>query len=158
MVPLHEAIPAARTCLEPEIFGQWKRGLGAELARLTRALHSRCYFHKDLYLCHFYIPADFTHTVPESQGHMHMIDLHRLAHHRWSRLFWRIKDLAQLAYSSEIEGVSAGDRLRFWRAYLGPGYRGRAARLLGWLVRLKWRRYRRHNKKKQNLAMEMISR
>ena len=89
---------------------------------------------------------------------MHMIDLHRLAHHRWSRLFWRIKDLAQLAYSSEIEGVSAGDRLRFWRAYLGPGYRGRAARLLGWLVRLKWRRYRRHNKKKQNLAMEMISR
>ena len=56
----------------------------------------------------------------------------RLAHHRWSRRFWQIKDLAQLAYSSEIEGVSAGDRLRFWRAYLGPGYRGRAARRSRW--------------------------
>jgi Lipopolysaccharide kinase (Kdo/WaaP) family len=126
------------------------RGVGT----VDRALHSRRYFHKDLYLCHFYIPTDFTRT----QGQMHMIDLHRLAHHPWSRRFWQIKDLAQLAYSSEIEGVSAGDRLRFWRAYLGPGYRGRAARLLGWFVCLKWRRYRRHNKKKQNLAMEMIRR
>ncbi|HEV3120156.1 MAG TPA: lipopolysaccharide kinase InaA family protein [Gemmataceae bacterium] len=154
MVPLHEAIPAARAYLEAGMFAQWKCGLAAELARLTRALHSRRYFHKDLYLCHFYIPTDFTRT----QSQIHMIDLHRLAHHRWTRLFWQIKDLAQLAYSSEIEGVSAGDRLRFWRAYLGPGYRGRTPRLLGWLVRLKWRRYRRHNKKKQNLAMEMIGR
>jgi Lipopolysaccharide kinase (Kdo/WaaP) family len=158
MVPLHEAIAAAHTCLEPGVFRQWKHGLGAELARLTRALHGRRYFHKDLYLCHFYIPANSTGLPSESQGQMHMIDLHRLAQHRWSWRFWQIKDLAQLACSSEIEGVSAGDRLRFWRAYLGPGYRGRAARLLGWLVRLKWRRYRRHNQKKQNLAMETISR
>jgi hypothetical protein len=45
-----------------------------------------------------------------------------------------------LLYSSEVAGVTARDRLAFWRAYGG-------GKLLGHLVRLKWKLYRRHNRK-----------
>ena len=55
MLPLHEAIPLAAEKLEAAAFVRWKRGLVAEMARLSRMLHDRRCFHKDLYLCHFYI-------------------------------------------------------------------------------------------------------
>jgi len=150
MMPLHEAVPAARDCLRPEAFARWKRGLAMELARLCRDLHERRYFHKDLYLCHFYVPAEFTRQLPAWRDRVHMIDLHRLGHHPWTWRIWQIKDLGQLAYSSEVEGVHARDRLRFWRGYLGPAYRGWAARVLSWCIRSKWLRYRRHNKKRNH--------
>jgi hypothetical protein len=148
MLPLHEAVPRAAARLAPADFRRWKRGLVAELARLTRALHDRRCFHKDLYLCHFYIPSDDTARVPAWRGRVHLIDLHRLGRHPWTWRLWQVKDLAQLLYSSEVHGVDARDRLRFWRLYLGPGRRGRAGRWLRWCVALKWRRYRRHNAKK----------
>jgi heptose I phosphotransferase len=56
-----------------------------------------------------------------------------------------MKDLAQLLYSSEVEGVNDRDRLVFWRAYLGPTPRPWWDGWLRWLVVLKWRRYRAHN-------------
>ena len=49
-----------------------------------------------------------------------------------------------MLYSSEVEGLDARDRLRFWRAYLGPLWRSRRARLLKYFVLLKGGRYRRH--------------
>jgi hypothetical protein len=143
MLPLHEAIPAAAHALAPADFARWKRGLIAELVRLTRDLHGRRWFHKDLYLCHFYVPAEDTGRLPEWRGRVHLIDLHRLARHPWTWHFWQVKDLAQLLYSSEIEGVTARDRLRFWRAYRG----GQPGGLLRRCIVLKWRRYRRHNHK-----------
>ena len=117
----------------------------AELARLTRLLHDRRTFHKDLYLCHFYLARDHTGTVPDFRGQVHLIDLHRLTHHPWTWRLWQVKDLAQLLYSTEVPGLDNRDRLRFWRDYRGPGpWRGTQS----WLRRLvlfKWRRYRRHN-------------
>ena len=149
MLPLHEAIPTAAARLEADAFGRWKRGLVAEVARLARELHDRRHFHKDLYLCHFYVPRADTETeVAGWRGRVHLIDLHRLAHHRWAWRLWQVKDLAQLLYSSEVRGVDARDRLRFWRYYLGAERRALAGRWLRWLVRLKWGRYRRHNEKK----------
>ena len=95
------------------------------------------------------------------QGRVHLIDLHRLGHHPWTWCFWQVKDLAQLLFSSELEGIDERDRLRFWHAYLGHERRTRSARWtgasptglswgsFGWLLRrcvlAKCRRYRRHN-------------
>lgn len=150
MLPLHEAVPAAAAALDPATFHRWKRGLTLEMARLTRELHVRNWFHKDLYLCHFYIAADDTQSLPEDwRGRVHVIDLHRLGRHPWTWRIWQAKDLAQLLYSSEVVGVGAIDRLRFWRAYLGSDRRGLAGRLLRAYVLLKWRRYRRHNEQRK---------
>jgi hypothetical protein len=148
MLPLHQAISQASRHLEPSAFRRWKAGLAREMARLTRFLHHRHYFHKDLYLCHFYIPRADTWAIPEWQGRVHMIDFHRLGHHPLTSVWWRIKDLGQLLFSSAIAGVDVRDRLRFWRYYLQPDHR-RGARWLTWCVRRKGDRYRRHNEKKK---------
>jgi heptose I phosphotransferase len=149
MLPLHEAIPDAAAALDPVTFRSWKRGLVAEMVRLTAALHQRRYFHKDLYLCHFYVPRNHTPAVPAWKGRVHFIDLHRLAHHPRTWRLWQAKDLAQLLYSSELTGVDARDRLRFWRLYLGPGRRTWAGRWLRRWIFFKWRRYRRHNQRQR---------
>lgn len=144
---LHEAIPLAAKRLTPEVFAAWKRGLIQEMARLCRLLHDRNWYHKDLYLCHFYIDESHTYAAPEAgwRGRVAMIDLHRLGHHPWTWAVWQMKDLAQLLYSSEVDGVTDRDRLAFWRAYQGPTPRHWWDAWLRWLVVLKWRRYRAHN-------------
>lgn len=148
MLALHEAIPLAQVRLSEMNFRKWKRSLGAELARLSRLLHDRSYFHKDLYLCHFYIHENDIRNEPTNwRGRVIVIDLHRLGRHRLTRVWWQIKDLAQLAYSSEIPGVTAQDRLEFWKAYGG----GKQRSLLARLVRWKWRLYRQHNLKKDSV-------
>jgi heptose I phosphotransferase len=149
MLPLHEAIPLAALTMHPSVFRRWKRGLVAEMARLARMLHDRRCFHKDLYLCHFYIHAALTRAYPAGpdgwHGQVHLIDLHRLTHHPWTWRLWQLKDLAQLLYSSEVAGVDARDQVFFWRCYRGLGPRRRADRWLRRCVLLKWQRYRQHN-------------
>jgi heptose I phosphotransferase len=141
MIALHEAIPAAAAALDPATFARWKRGLVAEMASVTLALHRRRAFHKDLYLCHFYIAEEDTRQTPDWRGRVRIIDLHRLARHPWTWRWWRVKDLAQLLYSSHVPGVTARDRLHFWRAYLRPVGGGRAARWEAWWIRARaqWR-------------------
>jgi heptose I phosphotransferase len=152
MLPLHEAVPLAAARLSAADFLRWKRGLVAEAARLARSLHDRRCFHKDLYLCHFYVPEADTRAVPDWRGRVFLIDLHRLARHPWTWRLWQVKDLAQLLYSSDVAGVTARDRLRFWRLYLGPDRRGWAARWLRRAVLHKWGRYRRHNDRRRSRA------
>jgi heptose I phosphotransferase len=149
MLALHEAIPLAAQRLDPATFRRWKRGLVAEMARLTRLLHDRWCFHKDLYLCHFYIAADDLDRVPEWRDRVYLIDLHRLARHRWTWWLWQMKDLAQLLYSSEIRGVDVRDRLTFWREYREHGMSTVADRWLRYWILLKWRRYVRHNARRK---------
>ena len=152
MLPLHEAIPLASRALPAAEFRAWKTGLVVEIARLTRALHDRNHFHKDWYLCHFYVRREDIRcdlAKPTSgahwRGRVHLIDLHRLAHHPWTWRRWQIKDLAQLLYSSEVEGVDVRDRLRFWRHYQGEARNHWIERWMRRVVLVKWRRYRRHN-------------
>jgi Lipopolysaccharide kinase (Kdo/WaaP) family len=145
MLPLHQAIPRTAGQLDPITFRRWKDGLIAEMVRLTRDLHRRHWFHKDLYLCHFYIAEADTERVPDWPGRVRLIDLHRLGHHRWTWPWWRAKDLAQLLYSSAVEGVTTRDRLRFWRGYQTGEDLGWAGRWLRWLVRIKAWNYRRHS-------------
>jgi heptose I phosphotransferase len=147
MLPLHEAIPLAARQLDPATFRIWKAGLIRELARLARFLHDRNRFHKDLYLCHFFIHrADIT-RVPTWANRVFMIDFHRLAEHTLTWRFWISKDIGQLLYSSDVAGIDARDRLRFWRAYMGPDRRTFLGRFLRRVVLMRGRRYRDHNKK-----------
>jgi hypothetical protein len=145
MLPLHEAIPLAFRTLPADRFRRWKRSLVAEVARLARLLHDRRTFHKDLYLCHFYIARADTQTIVDFRGRIHLIDLHRLTYHPWTWRVWQVKDLAQLLYSTEITGLDDRDRLRFWRDYRGPGPWRSVQNWLRRFVLFKWRRYRRHN-------------
>ena len=146
MLPLHQAIPRAAGRLAPADFRRWKDGLIAEMVRLTGDLHRRHWFHKDLYLCHFYIAEADTERVVDFHGRVRLIDLHRLGRHRRTWPWWRAKDLAQLLYSSDVEGVTVRDRLRFWRHYRAGEDLGWAGRWLGWLIRLKAWNYRRHRR------------
>jgi heptose I phosphotransferase len=152
MLPLHQAVPLAAERLSPVAFARWKRGLVGELARIARELHRRRVFHKDLYLCHFYIPELDTRILPETwRDRVVMIDLHRLGRHRLTAPWWQVKDLAQLLYSSDVPGVTARDRVRFWKLYRA-GWPGRAPRQ--WLlsfVRWKWRFYQRHARRRKSL-------
>jgi Lipopolysaccharide kinase (Kdo/WaaP) family len=149
MLPLHEAIPQAALLLAPEEFQRWKRTLAAEVARLARLLHDCRHFHRDLYLCHFYIATADLRTVPDWRGAVHLIDLHRLRHHRFLWRIWQVKDLAQLRYSSETKGVDDLDRRCFWNAYLGDQRRQWIVWFLQIGVWLKAGRYRRHNARKR---------
>jgi len=149
MLALHEAIPLAEKRLDKITFRKWKKSLIAEMARMSRILHDRHWFHKDLYLCHFYIPEKYTFEIPNWRNQVWMIDLHRLGHHPWTSKIWRIKDLAQLVYSSEISGVDNKDRLTFWRFYRELGPKSRLDTLMLWVIRFKWQRYRSHNLKKK---------
>ena len=149
MLALHQAIPLAGRCLDPATFRRWKAGLAAEIARLARLLHERAHFHKDFYLCHFFIARVDTARVPDWRGRVHLIDMQRLRRHRLTWPWWIVKDLAQLLYASEIEGVDGRDRLAFWRAYLGPDARTWGGRLLRRFVLLKGWRYRDHNRKRR---------
>lgn len=152
MRPLHEAVPLAAARLDWPTFYRWKLGLMAELARLTRELHSRRVFHKDLYFCHFYIPEEFTRQLPDDWANrVVMIDLHRLAQHSYTAAWWQAKDLAQLLYSSDVPGVTARDRMRFWKLYQA-GWPGRPpGNWLLALVRCKWRFYRRHERRRASV-------
>jgi Lipopolysaccharide kinase (Kdo/WaaP) family len=152
MLPLHEAIPLAAQRLDTRTFQRWKRGLIAELARLARALHQRRRFHKDFYLCHFYVPDQDTRAVPAWPGRVHLIDLHRLGCHAWTWPYWQMKDLAQLLYSSDVDGVHVRDRLRFWRGYLAGKCRTWHARALRACITIQWRNYQRHNEKRRRQA------
>jgi heptose I phosphotransferase len=153
MLPLHEAVPLAAQRLAPAEFARWKRGLTAELARLAAELHRRGVFHKDLYFCHFYIPESFTLRPPDDwKNRVVMIDLHRLARHRITAAWWRAKDLAQLLYSSDVPGVTARDRVRFWKLYRTFCGGRKPGEWLLPLVKWKWRLYVRHARRKQTAS------
>ena len=148
MIPLHEAVPQAAEQLDPAVFRRWKRLVIDEIARLARLLHADHRYHKDFYLCHFFVAQTDWTNVRTCAGRISLIDLHRLGRHRWTGWHWRVKDLAQLLYSSAIPGVDDRDRLRFFRAYRGQRRLDVAGRRLLRRVLTKAGRYRRHNAKR----------
>ncbi len=113
--PLHEAMPELSRSLEPAKFASLKRALVVEMAEIAAKLHAAHAFHKDLYLCHFFLDLEADASSPRR---LCLIDLHRLAVHHWSAPRWRWKDLGQLLYSTlGVEGIDDRDRLRFWMHY-----------------------------------------
>ncbi len=142
--PLHEAIPALFERLDPVAFARLKRALIVEMAETVARLHAAHAFHKDLYLCHFFLPTDG--PQPGGAGRLCLIDLHRLAVHRWASVRWRCKDLGQLLFSTEgVAGIDDRDRLRFWRHYRRR-MRLRFPRVEERLARGKAALYEKHNR------------
>ena len=140
---LNEILPEIRERLNAHEFEGLKRSVVKEMAEITARLHAARVFHKDLYLCHFFLePA----RIGSSSQKLTLIDLHRLGEHRWLAERWRAKDLGQLLYSTEgLEGIERRDALRFWVHYQ------RRLKLKSPRSRLKmavWKaaRYSRHNR------------
>jgi hypothetical protein len=148
MLPLHQAVPLAACRLPPGDFRRWKRGLAAEMADIVVRLHGLGRYHKDLYLCHFYVAETDTARVPDWPGRVRLIDLHRLGHHPWTGPWWRAKDLGQLLFSSDVPGVTDRDRFLFWCFYTAGWPRGLLARLFRAWVRLKARGYHRRHRRR----------
>jgi hypothetical protein len=144
MLALHEAVPAAAARLPPADLRRWKRGLIAEMVSIVHRLHDRRRFHKDLYLCHFFIHEADTRRTPDWRGRVRLIDFHRLGRHAWTWPWWQVKDLAQLLYSADVPGVSSRDCVFFWCRFRGEKRRGWTTRWMEWWMRSKARRYARH--------------
>lgn len=135
---LNEAMP--RLAAAPG-FESARRRLARELAAASATLHNASLFHKDLYLCHFFVD-------PERPGEEvpFLIDWQRLGRHPWTSPRWRWKDLGQLLYSTfEVPEVTDRDRLRFWAHYRKLARLGKRHRLHLRATRLKAERYRKHN-------------
>ena len=114
---LNVALPELAYELEPAAFESLKRRLIAEMARITAALHTARVFHKDLYLCHFYLDLERLRDDP-ADVRLVLIDFHRLAEHGLWPDRWRWKDLGQLLYSTAgVAGIDNRDICRFWKDY-----------------------------------------
>ncbi len=146
---LNEWLPHAVAIRPRSEAPQWWRSLIRELARLVRIMHDAHHYHQDLYLCHFYAPLPTRDDPPRIQpGQISMIDFHRLGHHPITGFYWRIKDLAQLLYSSFLPEITDRDRWAFFRAYLNVRKFSNADRRLARWVALKAKRYLNHNQAK----------
>jgi heptose I phosphotransferase len=144
---LNEALPPIARELDAAAFERFKRRLIAEIARITATLHAARVFHKDLYLCHFFIDPDrLDESRAPSAALVSLIDLHRLGEHRILQNWWRWKDLGQLLFSTYgVEGITDKDRLRFWKRYRRLA-RIRWSRWHARIVRLRAARYLEHNR------------
>ncbi|HMP16224.1 MAG TPA: lipopolysaccharide kinase InaA family protein [Gemmatales bacterium] len=145
MLPLHQAIPEAYTRMPTAQFQRWKAKLLEKVATIARNLHAQHRYHKDLYLCHFYVqqPA----LQQSDPGDVALIDLHRLAHHRWWSRRWQTKDLAQLFFSMwGVAGLEGADRLLLFQHYQQQKTLNYAAQQLFLAAMRKAYRYARHNR------------
>lgn len=80
-------------------------------ARLAGRLHASAAFHRDLYLCHFFVrPRDGGVDV-------RLIDCARVLIRPFWRRRWQVKDLAQFAYSTREHAVSPEELDRWFDAY-----------------------------------------
>jgi heptose I phosphotransferase len=145
---LNELLPALATTLDRSTFAALKHRVIAEMASITATLHRASVYHKDLYLCHFFLGLESDATgrnVPK----LSLIDLHRLEEHHYLGNWWRWKDLAQLLFSTEgVTGISARDCSRFWIAYCRLAGIKRPA-LHARMIRLRAARYKAHNRKER---------
>jgi heptose I phosphotransferase len=145
---LNELLPRLAICLDIASFAALKRRVVAEMATITAALHRSRLFHKDLYLCHFFLDPKSSAAGTERPT-LNVIDLHRLEEHRYLGDWWRWKDLAQLLFSTEgVTDISVRDRARFWKLYCRYAGIKRPA-LHARIVRLRAARYSEHNRKRR---------
>jgi heptose I phosphotransferase len=141
---VNELLPRLAAELDARAFATLKRRVIDEVARITATLHAARAFHKDLYLCHFFLDHDGLKN--ERALRLSLIDLHRLQEHSLWPDWWRWKDLGQLLFSTYgVDGITDRDRWRFWRIYrrrIGihrPRWHAR-------MIRIRAARYLKHNR------------
>ena len=140
---LNAALPKLARTLDAAAFERLKRGLAREMAETAARLHNARVFHKDLYLCHYFLDLA---RRDEPGRRLALIDLHRLAEHRFRPDRWRWKDLGQLLYSTTgVDGLTPRDARRFWVHYRRLARLSNPRRQLRRIV-AKASRYARHNR------------
>lgn len=150
--PLHEYIPVRlRDPLSADARGlKWE--IIRRLAECARRMHEAAYFHRDLYLCHFFVREN-----PQARGGIELIliDYTRLT--RSYRNRWQVKDLAQLLFSADCPEITSADCLRFFKHYLGRERLNQHDRRLIRKVLRKRDRYRRHNEKRAEASRSVAA-
>ena len=119
-----------------------KNQLIDEVAEIVGRMHRAGMHHQDLYLCHFLCGSR------ERGSPLTLIDLQRVRRPGGGLSFrWRIKDLAQLYFSSQAF-VSKEDLSRFWQRYTSVYQHQRSPGILVFLmVLIKAQRIKRHTEK-----------
>ena len=88
-----------------------KRDIINRLGELIRKFHALGFNHRDLYMCHIFVRAG------DHEAFLYIIDLQRMQTRKALRGRWLVKDIAHLNYSSQFEGITDTDRMRFLRSY-----------------------------------------
>lgn len=87
--------------------------LSSATATLAAQLHNAGLHHRDLYLCHFFLPAGSSSAYANAK----LIDIGRVRRlPAWTRTRWVVKDLAQFWYSAASEFNVPESELRHWLA------------------------------------------
>lgn len=93
-----------------------KRLLIRYVANMARTMHEQGMNHRDFYLCHILLAADWDRqSIPP----LYLIDLHRAQIRSRVPRRWLVKDLGALCFSAADIGLTRRDLLRFIRAYTG---------------------------------------
>ena len=95
-----------------------KRKLVQRLADISRAMHAAGMNHRDYYLCHFLIDAQYSQDNRiDEQRPLYLIDLHRAQLRQQVPQRWLRKDLAGLYFSALDVPLTQRDLFRFMRHY-----------------------------------------
>jgi heptose I phosphotransferase len=81
-----------------------------QLANFVKRFHNSGLRHRDLYLSHIFL---------SQSGELFLIDLQRVFKPTILSERYRVKDIAQLHYSTPGDKVSCADRIRFYKSYTG---------------------------------------
>lgn len=101
------------------------------LADFARRFHRTGFRHRDFYLAHIFM---------NTEGRFFLIDLHRAFKPLLFRFRFRIKDIAQIYYSSPGKYITRSDRLRFYLRYKQKTKLSLLDKLFIWSVKTKaWR-------------------
>ena len=114
-----------------------------EIAALVGKFHGAGYFHRDLYLSHIFLGNNL-----EGSDRLSLIDLQRVFRPKLLQQRWRVKDLAQLYYSSRAF-FSKVDMMRFMHDYLNCRRLNAEQKTLIRHVYAKTQRIARHDAKRQ---------
>jgi heptose I phosphotransferase len=119
-----------------------KKELISHMALLVLRLHRSGHYHRDLYLSHVFLSKDIY-----GLERLNLIDLQRVFRPRFLNRRWKIKDLAQLYYSSR-DYFSNTDMMRFIYEYFTCNQLGTHHKKLIRAVHRKANRIERHENHK----------
>jgi len=144
--PLHEALFRASERLPRKDYEPVLRNVLTAIAAVAARLHGAHLFHRDFYLCHFFVQPQMLFPQRDEPPALVLIDFHRLVRSRALRIRSAAKDLGQLLYSlREIRAPAWATDYVLERYLQHAGVSRMPGRLLCALAKAKADRYWQHN-------------